>query len=146
MELDDLYQDIILDHYRHPRRRRPIPDGEAIVDEENPVCGDRIKLMARLRDRKVEDIAIDVQGCAICTASASMMAERAYGATVDECKRFAGDFIRMMRGGPELPESELGELAALRGVRSFPIRVKCATMPWHALETALSRLERESAS
>ncbi len=140
MQLDDLYQEIILDHYKHPRRARAIPDGEALVDEENPTCGDRIKLNARVADGRVADVQIDCAGCAICTASASMMAERAPGMTVGDFRRLSRGFAAMMRGGPELSEDELGDLAALRGVREYPIRVKCATMAWHALDRALDKL------
>lgn len=139
MQLDDLYQEIILDHYRRPRHARSIPDGEALVDEENPVCGDRVKLVARIENGRVADLAIDVKGCAICTASASMMAERVHGRPVEECRTFSAAFLQMMRGGADLPEDQLGDLAALRGVREYPIRVKCATMPWHALDKALDR-------
>ena len=140
MQIDDLYQEIILDHYKHPRRAKVIPDAEALVDEENPTCGDHIKLNARVAHDRVEDVAIDCQGCAICTASASMMAERVPGQAIADVRRFARAFAEMMRGGAELPEDELGDLTALRGVRQYPLRVKCATMPWHALENALKKL------
>lgn len=139
MQIDELYQEIILDHYKHPRRSRVIPDAEALVDEENPTCGDHIKLNADVREGRVADIEIDCQGCAICSASASMMAARVVGQSVAEVRRFANAFTEMMRGGPELSETELGDLAALRGVRQYPLRVKCATMPWHALESALKK-------
>jgi nitrogen fixation NifU-like protein len=140
VELDDLYQELILDHYKHPRCSRSIPDGEAMVDEENPTCGDRIKLNARVADGRVADLEIDCSGCAICTASASMMAERARGMSVEAYRRLSRDFVSMMRGGPDLPDETLGDLAALRGVRQFPVRVKCATMAWRALDAALDAL------
>lgn len=140
MQLDDLYQEILLDHYKHPRGARAIPDAEALVDEENPTCGDRVKLTARVEDGRIADVAIDVAGCAICTASASMMAERAPGMEIAAWRRFAKAFVEMMRGGLEVPEATLGDLVALRGVRQYPIRVKCATMAWHALEKALEKL------
>lgn len=140
MQIDELYQEIILDHYKHPRRARLIPDGEALVDEENPTCGDHMKLNARVEEGRLVDLEIDCQGCAICSASASMMAEKMPGRTVPEIHAFSAAFAGMMRGGPEPSEEELGDLTALRGVREYPIRVKCATMPWHALEKALKKL------
>ena len=140
MELDDLYQDIILDHYKHPRHHRALSEAEALVDEENPTCGDHIKLTARVEGGCIAEVAVDCQGCAICTASASMMTERVSGAPVAEARTLARDFTALMRGGPDLPDEHLGDLVALRGVRDYPLRVKCATMPWHALEAALKKL------
>ncbi len=140
MELDDLYQDIILDHYKHPRHFRAIPDGAALVDEENPTCGDHIKLTASVAEGRVASVDVECQGCAICTASASMMAEKSVGAPVQEAKRFAAAFTAMMRGGALVSDDDLGDLVALKGVREYPLRVKCATMPWHALDAALKKL------
>jgi len=140
VQLDDLYQEIILDHYKHPRGAAVIADASAMVDEENPTCGDHIKLNAALDGGRLARVEIDCQGCAICTASASMMVERVLGRPVGEVRPFSRAFVEMMRGGPEVPEEELGDLAALRGVRQYPLRVKCATMAWHALDTALRQL------
>lgn len=140
MELDDLYQEIILDHYKHPRHHQAIPEAEAMVDEENPTCGDHIKLNARVEGDRVAEVAVDCQGCAICTASASMMAEKVVGGSVSEAQTFAHAFTALMRGGPDLSDDQLGDLVALRGVRQYPLRVKCATMPWHALDAALKKL------
>lgn len=140
MQLDELYQEIILDHYKRPRHARSIPDDEALVDEENPTCGDRVKLVAVVKDGRIADIGIDVRGCAICTASASMMAERAVNSEVEDWRRFSGNFLEMMRGAREMADDELGDLVALRGVRAYPVRVKCATMAWHALQKALKKL------
>lgn len=140
MQLDELYQEIILDHYRNPRHARSIPDGEALIDEENPTCGDHMKLNVRVVDGKVADIEIDCQGCAICSASASIMADKMAGRTVEDAKQFSAAFEEMMRGGPELTEEEMGDLTALSGVREYPLRVKCATMPWHTLDGAFKKL------
>ncbi len=142
MQLDDVYQEIILDHYKHPRHSRIIVEDEALINEENPTCGDHIKLNARLENGRIADVEIDCQGCAICSASASMMAERVVGQSVDEVLAFSGALIEMMRGGAVLPESDLGDLAALSGVRQYPLRVKCATMPWHAIESAIKTLQK----
>lgn len=140
MELDDLYQEIILDHYKHPRHHQAIPEGAAMVDEENPTCGDHIKLNARVEEGRLADLAVDCQGCAICTASASMMAEKMVGTPVADVHRWVHDFNALMRGGPDMSDDILGDLVALRGVRQYPLRVKCATMPWHALDAALNKL------
>ncbi len=141
MQTDDLYQNIILDHFRHPRHSRNIPDGAAMVDEENPTCGDRIKLNIRVEGGCVADIEVDCRGCAICTASASIMADRVAGMPMAEVRRLSEGFVAMMRGGLELSKEELGDAIALRGVRRFPMRIKCATMPWHALDKALDRFQ-----
>lgn len=140
MEFDDFYQEIILDHYKHPRHAARIPDGGAMIDEENPTCGDHIRLNARVVDGRVADIQVDCAGCAICTASASIMAERSVGRPVAEVRDYARRFIGMFRGGPVLSDEELGDLVALKGVREYPLRVKCATMGWHAIDAALARL------
>lgn len=140
MEIDDFYQEIILDHYKSPRHAAKIPDGAAMVDEENPTCGDHIKLNASVAGGKVSDIQIECGGCAICTASASIMAERCFGRPVAEVRDYAHRFIGMFRGGPDMTDDELGDLVALKGVRKYPLRVKCATMGWHAIDAALAKL------
>ncbi|HMO50761.1 MAG TPA: SUF system NifU family Fe-S cluster assembly protein [Kiritimatiellia bacterium] len=139
MQLDDLYQEIILDHYKHPRHFANIPDGEAMVDEENPTCGDHIKLNATVNADCVASVKIECQGCAICTASSSMMAEKVTGRPVAEIRDLIARFNDMMRGGAELSDEELGDLVALKGVRNYPLRVKCCTMAWHALGAALDQ-------
>lgn len=140
MELDDLYQEIILDHYRNPRNARKLSDAEALVDEENPTCGDHIKLTARVEGERVGDVAVDCAGCAICTASASIMTEMVKGQPVARARALARQFTGFMRGEQGMSDDEMGELIALRNVTRYPLRVKCATMSWHALEAALSKL------
>ena len=140
MEFDELYQDIILDHFRHPRNQRPLNEAEVLVDEENPTCGDHIRLTAKVEGGKITDVKYDGKGCAISTASASMMSERLIGMTVPEARRLSADFIALIRGEKPMSADELGELAALEGVKEFPLRVKCATMAWHAAQSALDKL------
>lgn len=140
MDSDDLYQDIILDHYQHPRHSKPIAEAEALVDEENPTCGDRIRLTCRVAEGRVEEVAIDCKGCAICTASASIMTERAQGQPVGDVRSLAARFTALMRGEGDMSDDDLGDLVALRGVARYPLRVKCATMGWHAITAALERL------
>lgn len=142
MQLDDLYQEIILDHYKHPRHFAKIAEGEAMVDEENPTCGDHIKLNAAVADGKLSDVKIECEGCAICTASSSMMTEKTLGMTVTEIRPLIAHFNDMMRGGAEMSDEELGDLVALKGVRKYPLRIKCCTMAWHALGAALDQLEK----
>jgi nitrogen fixation NifU-like protein len=140
MELDELYQDLILDHFKHPRNFRPLADVEVLVDEENPTCGDHIRLTAKVEQGKIVDVKFDGKGCAISTASASMMSEKLIGMPVGDARRLIGDFVALIRGEKEMEAGALGELAALEGVKRYPMRVKCATMSWHAAERALDRL------
>jgi nitrogen fixation protein NifU and related proteins len=141
MELDDLYQDLILDHFKHPRNFRLLSDVEALVDEENPTCGDHIRLTAKVEQGKIVDVAFDGKGCAISTASASMMSEKLIGMPVAEARKVISDFVGMIRGEKKMDADTLGELAALEGVKQYPMRVKCATMSWHAIQAALDKLE-----
>jgi len=140
MELDDLYQDLILDHFKHPRNYRPLTKEEVLVDEDNPTCGDHIKLMARIEGGRVADVKFEGKGCAISMASASMMTEKLIGMPVADARRLIADFVGLIRGEKEVDADELGDLAALEGVKQYPMRVKCATMCWHAVEKALARL------
>jgi nitrogen fixation protein NifU and related proteins len=140
VELDDLYQDLILDHFKNPRNKRVVADSEALVDEENPTCGDHIRLTAKVEGGRIADLKYDGKGCAISMASASMMSERLIGMPVQEARRLAADFVGAIRGEKEMSADDLGELAALEGVKEFPMRVKCATMAWHAIQKALDKL------
>ena len=135
MELDELYQEIILDHYRKPRNAARLTHVPEARVHENPACGDSVKLEVTVSpDRVVDRVRFDGKGCAISTASASIMTEQARGRSVEEVKRLARHFIGIMRG-EQLPESldQMGDLACLKGVVRFPVRVKCATLAWHAL-------------
>ena len=140
MQFDDLYQEIILDHYRHPRHSGKVTDEELLIEEENPTCGDQIRITASVTDGMVADIRFEAHGCAISTASSSMMSEELVGKTVTEVRRRIADFVSMMRGEKEISPDELGDLIALEGVKKFPMRIKCATMCWHAAGKALDRL------
>ncbi len=138
MAFEELYREIILDHYRRPRnaaRLDGVPDEQV---HENPSCGDALKLEVRRRDGTVEEARFDGRGCAISMASASMMTELVRGRPAEEARALADTFLRVMRG-EEPPErlEGLGDLAALGGVVRFPLRVKCATLAWHALLKAL---------
>ena len=137
-ELADLYQEIILDHNKRPRNFREMPECTCQADGLNPLCGDEVKVLVRLEDDKLSDVAFQGQGCAISRASASMMTGKTKGQSTAEAQELAGR-VRDMLVGPEVePPRELGDLAALSGVRKFPARIKCAMLPWHTLEAALS--------
>ena len=136
---DDLYQEIIMDHYRAPRGKTSLAEMPQSMAHENPTCGDSIKLAVALSpEGRVERVQFDGKGCAISTASASLMTESVKGLTVAEARERASSFIRALRG--EVPAEtldELGDLAAFKGIASFPVRVKCATLAWHALLVSL---------
>ncbi len=143
MAFDDLYQEIILDHYRNPHNFGEIQRSCTIVEEDNPTCGDQIKLSLWVDENKtIQDIKFSGQGCAISIASASIMTETVKGKTTNEAKEIADTIITTMRGEGE-PDvlDEYGDLIALKGVIQFPARVKCATLAWHALEEALQKAE-----
>lgn len=138
-ELDDLYQEILLDHYRRPRNFGPLPGADREVEGYNPLCGDRLRLQLRLEGERIAELRFEGSGCAISTASASMMTEAARGLAVPAALELAHRFQALVTGAPDAPPAdELGELAALGGVREFPMRVKCATLAWHALRSALT--------
>ena len=143
MAFDDLYQEIILDHYRNPHNFGEIQRSCTIVEEDNPTCGDQIKLSLWVDENKtIQDIKFSGQGCAISIASASIMTETVKGKTTGEAKEIADTIITTMRGegDPDVLD-EYGDLIALKGVIQFPARVKCATLAWHALEEALQKAE-----
>ncbi len=154
--LEDLYREIILDHYRSPRNRGELPTPPATrVEGFNPLCGDEIVVYVDLEDGVVQDIRIAGQGCSISQSSASMMSAAVKGKTLDEVQALTRAFKGMMsiheqsldgdaEPTPELdPEVKLGDLEALRGVVKFPVRIKCATLSWNTL---LQALEEPTAS
>lgn len=139
--LDWLYQEIILDHYKRPRNFGTLGNADVIVEEENPYCGDHIVLNLKIDGERISDIRFSGKGCAISQASASMMTEKVKGMKLEEAMKFAEDFRKMMRGEkPFPPEGELEDLDALRGVREFPVRVKCATLAWDLLQHSLAQV------
>jgi nitrogen fixation NifU-like protein len=138
MALEDLYQEIILDHYRSPRNRGACEGCDLSAHHVNPLCGDELDLGLQLDDRgRIGRIAFQGLGCSISQASASMMTERVKGETLERALAIAEAVRRMMHGEP--PSEDLGDMMALEGVSRFPVRVKCALLPWMALRDALSR-------
>jgi nitrogen fixation NifU-like protein len=136
---DELYQEIVMDHYRTPRGRARLDHVSDSLAHENPTCGDALKLEVVVNDDgRIERVLFDGRGCAISTASASLMTESVAGLTVAEARARASSFIQALRG--EIPAETLdamGDLAAFKGIASFPVRVKCATLAWHALLVSL---------
>ena len=141
MELNDLYRDVILDHNRRPRNFGPLEPADASVEGFNPMCGDRLTLRLRLRDDRIADIRFEGEGCAISTASASLMTEAVKGKTRGEALELFDRVHELLtEDEPRSASGEdqaLGKLAALSGVREFPARVKCASLCWHTLASAL---------
>ena len=138
-ELDDLYQDIILNHNKRPRNYRKMPDATHHAEGHNPLCGDEVTVYVHLEGETISDVSFDGQGCAISKASASLMTTRLKGKTLADVRTLAKE-VRAMLAGQDDKEpdlEELGDLAALAGVRKYAVRVKCATLAWHTLEAAL---------
>ncbi len=140
MAFEDLYQEIILDHSRHPRNAASLDHIPEENVHENPSCGDSLKLELILgEDKSVERIRFDGRGCAISMASASIMTEQLKGKSLEEAKAKIAEFLQVMRGeAPADCLDDRDELVCLKGVIQFPLRVKCATLAWHALEENLN--------
>lgn len=145
-ELDDLYQDIILNHNKRPRNYRKMEGATHHADGHNPLCGDEVTVYLQVDGDTIKDVSFDGQGCAISKASASLMTTRLKGKTLTEVRALMRDVYALLTG-PEQKEPDLetlGDLAALAGVRKYAVRVKCATLAWHTLESALEGRERVS--
>lgn len=143
-DLEDLYQEVILDHSRRPRNFREAERFTQKAEGYNPLCGDKLIVYLVVEDGVIRDVTFQGSGCAISTASASMMTERLKGKSLEEATNVFRVFHEMITGTGEA-EAEIGKLAAFSGVREFPIRVKCATLAWHTLRAALeSRQETVS--
>jgi len=138
-ELRELYQETILDHSKRPRNFHEIPEPDASAVGHNPLCGDRVTVYLRLRDDTIADIAFVGQGCAISKASASLMTDAVKGKSKVQAHELFESFHKMVTGktGAPVDSRVLGKLAVLSGVSEFPVRVKCASLPWHTLEAAL---------
>ena len=135
-DVHELYQSVILDHNRAPRNFRAMEGADSRVEGYNPLCGDKLTVWLKMAGDKVEDVSFLGRGCAISTASASLMTMAVKGKTRAEAEALCDTFHRMMTGKPDGKAPD--RLAALAGVREFPARVKCATLSWHALKAALS--------
>ena len=145
MELNELYRDVILDHNRRPRNFGVLTPADASVEGYNPLCGDRLTVQVRMAGEEIADIRFEGQGCAISTASASLMTEAVKGKTrADALVLF--DKVHSLLTDDAASGDELGKLAALSGVREFPARVKCASLCWHTLVSALKSPDPQHAA
>ena len=135
-ELRELYQTTILDHNKSPRNFRVPADANARADGHNPLCGDKISVHVALGDHTLRDVGFQGSGCAISTASASLMTQAVKGKSVADALRLFDEFHTLLTAGGE-PSEALGKLAVFAGVREYPMRVKCATLAWHTLRNAL---------
>jgi nitrogen fixation protein NifU and related proteins len=139
-DLKDLYREVILDHNRSPRNFGRIGNADRIVNGVNPLCGDKMTLYLKLNGDVIEDVRFEGTGCAISVASSSLMTERIKGARVNDTLTLFSAVHDMLTGSAE-PDERMQKLAALAGVREFPSRVKCASLAWHALNSALTSRE-----
>jgi nitrogen fixation NifU-like protein len=139
MDLKELYRDVILDHNKRPRNFGRIEASDAHAEGHNPLCGDRLTVWLRLKDGRIEDVRFEGKGCAISTASASMMTEAVKGKDRATVQSLYGRIHSLLTRQDAEPDASLGKLAALSGVREFPARVKCASLCWHTLNAALER-------
>ena len=139
-ELSELYQQVILDHNKKPRNFRKMEDATQHADGFNPLCGDQLTVYLRLADDLIEEVSFEGSGCAISKASASMMTQSVKGKTRDEAEKLFEEFHRMVIGelDEESTPNDLGRLKIFSGVREFPARDKCASLPWHTLHAALA--------
>ena len=137
-ELGDLYQEVILDHNRRPRNFRTMDQASRTQEGYNPLCGDRLTVYVRLEGDRIADVAFQGSGCAISKASASLMTEALKGKTVAQARALFDEFHQMVTSPPETAAPDLWKLSVLSGVREYPTRIKCASLPWHTLKAAVA--------
>ena len=140
-DLNDLYQEVILDHNRRPRNFHALADASHSAEGYNPLCGDRLTLYLKVAGDRIEDVSFEGAGCAISKASASMMTDALKGRTVEEANALFARFHKMVTTPPDQAVEDLGKLSSLAGVREFPVRVKCASLAWHTIKAALAGAE-----
>lgn len=145
-ELSELYQQVILDHNKKPRNFRKLDTANHSAEGYNPLCGDHLTVYLDLEDDLVQDVGFEGSGCAISKASASMMTQAIKGKSKEEAETLFKEFHSMVTGGldEETEENRLGNLKIFAGVREFPVRVKCATLPWHTMHAALNKQDQIS--
>ena len=143
-ELDNLYQDIILDHSKNPRNSGYLEGATHSARENNPLCGDRVSVYLTVHNAEITDLKFEARGCAISVASASMMGQMVKGKSITEAQQLFKQFIALINGSDVADGFELKEVKSLSGVKQFPTRIKCATLSWYALERALESRSAEA--
>ncbi len=145
-DLRDLYQEIILDHNKNPKNFKLLEEPTHQSEGYNPLCGDKVNLAMKVQENTIQDIGFQGSGCAISKASASVMTSALKGLKIDEAAALAAEFEKMVKSDIDSEEdySEFGKLAAFAGVREFPVRVKCATLAWHTMKSALGQTDKTS--
>jgi nitrogen fixation protein NifU and related proteins len=141
--LDALYRQVIMDHYKNPRNKGVLEDGNLTINMNNPTCGDRIQLTMNVKDGIVTDAKFEGEGCSISMSSASMMTQAIKGKNIDDAIKLSGVFSNMMQGKEYEEDLDLGDIEALQGVAKFPARIKCATLAWKAMEKGLKEDEQQ---
>jgi len=142
--LDTLYRQVIMDHYKNPRNRGELEGDSLTINMNNPTCGDRIQLQMKVEDGKIADAKFVGEGCSISLSSASMMTQAVKGKTVEEALALSDIFSNIMQGKDyDEDQFDLGDIEALQGVCKFPARIKCATLAWKAMEKGLNTEEEE---
>ena len=138
-DMRELYQEVILDHHKHPRNFGKLTTANRYAEGFNPLCGDRVTIYALVEGDTIRDLSFEGSGCAICMASCSLMTDELKGHSIEEAEALFGRFHELVTGdtSTEPGVDGLGKLAVFEGVREFPVRVKCAILPWHALRAAL---------
>lgn len=145
VSLEELYKEVILDHYRDPRNKGRLDPHDVALERNNPLCGDEIELFLKFEGDDVQGIAFEGKGCSISQASASMMTEKIQGMSAKEAGELAESIKRMMAGEEEGNPETLGDLVSLKGVVKYPVRIKCALLSWNTLLEALEEAGRNSA-
>tara|TARA_B100001250_G_scaffold381110_1_gene373140 strand:- start:700 stop:1146 length:447 start_codon:yes stop_codon:yes gene_type:complete len=137
-DIKDLYQEIIVDHNRNPRNFGIIDNADKIIEGFNPLCGDKLKLYLKTEGQSIADISFDGSGCAISVASASLMTDAMKGKSIIDAEQLFNSFHELITNENGVDTKSLGKLAVLAGVKDFPARVKCATLCWHTLHSAIT--------
>ncbi|MEK4146690.1 Fe-S cluster assembly sulfur transfer protein SufU [Robertmurraya sp. FSL W8-0741] len=140
--LDQLYRQVIMDHYKNPRNKGVLEDDSLTINMNNPTCGDRIQLTLKVNDDKVIDAKFEGEGCSISMSSASMMTQAIRGKSIEDALKLSKIFSDMMLGNEYDEDIDLGDIEALQGVAKFPARIKCATLAWKAMEKGLKEDEQ----
>ena len=142
LELDELYRELILDHYKHPRHHEPLDHADVVAEGYNPVCGDEIEMQLAFDGERLSGIGIKGRGCSISQASSSMMSELVQGKDIVQIRHLSDEFKQMMMEPDAAVPEDLGDLEALQGVAKFAVRVKCATLAWHTLADGIEQHEK----